>query len=108
LASFIEAQIPESLFFPIYNLPKDKWKDHQRELHNFFVGNPSPNCQPHPSTPSPCPRPVSAGPTAAAPPINIPVQLNPIQAFDPIAFMQQINTMMALHSQQPQTIVVES
>jgi hypothetical protein len=108
LAGFVEAQIPESLFFPVYNLPKNKWKDHQSKLHNFFVGNPSPNCQPRPSTPSPRPSPVSAGPTAAAPPINIPVQLNPTQAFDSIAFMQQINTMMALHSQQPQTIVVES
>jgi hypothetical protein len=107
-AGFVEAQIPESSFFPIYNLPKDKWKDHQSKLRIFCVGNPSPNRQPRPSTPSPHPSPVSTGPTAAAPPINIPVQLNPTQEFDPIVFMQQINTMMALHSQQPQTIVVKS
>jgi hypothetical protein len=79
-AGFVEAQIPESSFFPVYNLSKDKWKDHQSKLRNFFVGNPSPNSQPCPSTPSSCPSPVSAGPTAATFPINIPVQLNPTQA----------------------------
>jgi hypothetical protein len=36
LAGFVEAQIPESLFFPIYNLPKDKWKDHQSKLGIFL------------------------------------------------------------------------
>jgi hypothetical protein len=73
------------------------------------VGNPSPDRQPRPSVPSPRPSPVATGPTAAAPPINILAQQNPPQAFDPIAFMQQISTMMATkHSQQPQTIVVES
>jgi hypothetical protein len=45
---FIKAQIPDSSFFPVYNLPKDKWKEYQNKLHNFFVENPSPVRQPRP------------------------------------------------------------
>jgi hypothetical protein len=69
LAGFLKAQIPDSSFFPIYNLPKDKWKDHQSKLHVFFVGNPSPDHQPRPPTPSP-PSPVATTTTPIAPPIN--------------------------------------
>jgi hypothetical protein len=110
LAGFLKAQIPDSSFFPIYNFPKDKWKDHQSKLRVFFVGNPSPNRQPHPPAPSP-PSPVAATTAPIAPPINLASQPNLPQTFDPIAFMQQFNTMLALQqlaSQQPQTIVVES
>jgi hypothetical protein len=114
-AGFIEAQIPDSSFFPVYNLPKDKWKEYQNELREFFVENPSPVRQPRPVQIPSATSPVttSAAPTAPpaapfAPPIvNVSTsQPNHPQPFDAVAFMQQINSMLA--SQQPQTIVVES
>jgi hypothetical protein len=95
LAGFFETQIPDSSFFFIYNIPKDKWKDHQSKLRVFFVGNPSPDRQPRPPAPSP-PSPVAATTASIAHPINLASQPNLPQTFDPIAFMQQFNTMLAL------------
>jgi hypothetical protein len=94
-AGILEAQIPDSSFFPIYNLPKGKWKDHQSKLGVFFVGNLSPNRQPRPPAPSP-PNPVAATTAPIAPPINLASQPNLPQTFDPIAFMQQFNTMLVI------------
>jgi hypothetical protein len=109
-AGFLETQIPDSSFFPVYNLPKDKWKDHQSEMHVFFVGNPSPDRQPCPPAPIPS-NPVAATTAPIVSPINLASQPNLPQTFVPIAFMQQFNTTLAsqqLASQQPQTIVIES
>jgi hypothetical protein len=42
----------------VFTLPKDKWKEAQEELRTFFKCNPSPVCQPRPSSTSPVSSPV--------------------------------------------------
>jgi hypothetical protein len=54
---------------------------------------------------------VAATTAPIAPPFNLASQPNLPQTFDPIAFMQQFNTMLALQQlalQQPQTIIVSN
>ena len=49
---------PTHLIIQVFTLPKDKWKEAQEELQTFFKCNPSPVCQPRPSSTSPISSPI--------------------------------------------------
>ncbi len=102
----------------VFTLPKDKWKEAQEEHQTFFKCNPSPVCQPRPSSTSPVSSPdgvTFATNVQATTPVIIPnatalqqMTANNQQPFDPMSFMQQFATQMMAVQQRLQTIVVES
>ena len=131
-AVFANAYILDSCFFFTYTLSNgDMWTQPQAELHEFFIGNPSPTKNPRPlldSLQSPLSLP-NTPPTAAVsvggansinnnhvqfavavlvPPPSV-IMMNGATAhtFDLMLFLQQLSTKM-LMPQQPQTIIVES
>jgi hypothetical protein len=40
--------IADSSFLSVFTIPAEKWALHQEPLHDFVVGNPSPDCNNHP------------------------------------------------------------
>jgi hypothetical protein len=115
-ANTFGVQLLDAPIIQVFSLPKNKWNDAQENLRSFFKCNPSPTCQPHPSSTSPVSSPIGvtfADNTQAAPPVVLPnaaasqqTTANNQPPFDPMNFMEQFATQMMTVQQKLQTIVV--